>query len=791
MKNQKTTSIIILTYNCLEYTKKCLFSIKKYTDVPYELIVVDNGSSDGTVEYLKQFSDINLIENKTNKGFSIGNNQGIKVAKGDYILLLNNDTIVTEGWLRRMISHFDAEESIGLIGPRTNNISGYQSIEVNYSDNLEDIQEFVNNYIKNKKGYYSIQHRLAGFCLLIKREVIEKIGLLDERFVSGNFEDDDYCLRARQAGFKCLVAEDVFIHHYGSKTFEENKINYYIKMDQNRDLFLEKWGFLPEVSKYYEYERKEIQRIVPKNVKRLLDVGCAAGTFGEKLKKNRDIEVIGIEISQEIGKIAQSRLDKVLIGDIETMELPFDYGYFDCITFNDVIEHLFDPVSVLKKLKNYLSDDGVIIASIPNFNHISVLQKIIEGPWKYEESGILDKTHLHFFTGESIEELFISSGFVTTTWREVIYEEYKISNEFFLEGLKNIGLNVSKLDKKSKVYQYIVVAVKEGSKIEKNIDLIHLKTKKNVYWKGSLINEIIVKKEYNSWIFNNETTSENDVIIHCIPPERLSPDINISINIGRIVNIFGDLSDITIDRCKSMDQLWVSHRKSIEKLQNYGIIKEKLFYLPLLIDFGYYSKDFIKEEKESFCFLSIIEWKKLSGWRNLISEYLSIFSPKDNVSLIIAIDNRRSYVSLSIVREQINSYINRLGYDSKNIADIVLIEKPLLENLPNLFKSTDVFIHPVIDYTGLNGYDLILSMSYGVPIIIHCDQPFDFLDTTNCFFFKENNLKDLLIYSYNNRDELRVKGEISKKYVYENHSLDNYLKEIVDKLEILSMKFYR
>ncbi|MGB9683276.1 MAG: glycosyltransferase, partial [bacterium] len=207
------TSIIILTLNNLEYTKKCIESIRKYTPEPYELIVVDNGSKDGTVEYLENQPDIKLVKNPTNVGFAMGNNMGMKLAKGDYVVILNNDTIVTQGWLTRFIACAESDPSVGIVGPRSNYVAGAQLIKnVSYGNDIDAMQEFARKWSLENSGKYDETVRVIGFCMLVKREVIEKIGGFDPLYESGNFEDDDFCIRAIRAGFKIKITHDVFIH---------------------------------------------------------------------------------------------------------------------------------------------------------------------------------------------------------------------------------------------------------------------------------------------------------------------------------------------------------------------------------------------------------------------------------------------------------------------------------------------------------------------------------------------------------------------------------------------------
>lgn len=235
------TSIVLVTYNQWPHTKACLESIRLLTDEPYELIVVDNGSTDGTVEFLRADPGIHLIENHQNRGFPAAANQGILAARGEQILLLNNDTLVTTGWLGRLLTALNSNAAIGLVGPVTNHISGEQQVSVPYDD-LAQLDGFAWEWGKQHHRQYQPTDRLVGFCLLIRREVIQKIGLLDERFGIGNFEDDDYCRRAIAAGYQCVIARDAFIHHVGSATFRASGVNFGQLLEENQRKYTEKWG---------------------------------------------------------------------------------------------------------------------------------------------------------------------------------------------------------------------------------------------------------------------------------------------------------------------------------------------------------------------------------------------------------------------------------------------------------------------------------------------------------------------------------------------------------------------
>lgn len=234
------TSIIIATHNQLEYTRMCLDSIRLRIDEPFELIVVDNGSTDGTVEYLSTQPDVRLICNSDNRGFPAAVNQGLKVSQGENLLLLNNDVIVTTGWLRRQLDALHSEDSIGLVGPVSNNISGPQQISVSYS-RLEELDGFAWDWGKRYHQVKTPVERLVGFCLVFTREVMNAIGLLDEQFGVGCFEDDDYCRRAMAAGYRCVIAGDAFVHHFGSRTFVGSGQDLGKILESNQKIYNEKW----------------------------------------------------------------------------------------------------------------------------------------------------------------------------------------------------------------------------------------------------------------------------------------------------------------------------------------------------------------------------------------------------------------------------------------------------------------------------------------------------------------------------------------------------------------------
>ncbi|HBV97887.1 MAG TPA: hypothetical protein DEF36_12690 [Desulfotomaculum sp.] len=249
------TSMVIPCLDQVEYTRQCVESIFENTPEPFELIFINNGSKDGTGQYLQKLAgkhkNISIISNPKNLGYGAACNQGMKSAGGRYVLLLNNDTVVTEGWLARMLAAGDCIEGVGIVGPRSNSVSGAQRIpSVPYRD-LDGMRRFAREraVLNAARGFTT--NRLIGFCMLVKKEVLDRIGGFDPCFGLGNFEDDDLCLRARIAGFKLWVCDDVFVHHYGSITFNGARLGHSRLMESNWEVFRKKWG-LPDNCPYLD-----------------------------------------------------------------------------------------------------------------------------------------------------------------------------------------------------------------------------------------------------------------------------------------------------------------------------------------------------------------------------------------------------------------------------------------------------------------------------------------------------------------------------------------------------------
>jgi len=230
----KKVSIIILNWNGLDFTKKCLASIKSKTPCPdYEIIVVDNGSDAKEVRELKKMRAKKaigkLVLNGSNRGFSGGNNQGIKIAEGDYLLLLNNDTTLTKNWLVELAKTAEKDPKIGIVGP---NIESYCQPGVVFGGGYVDISGAARHSYSKEEGD---AEQVGGAALFFKRAVLEKIGGLDEGFNPIYFEETDFCARARKAGFRVVFTpKSKVIHFEGGIMKKQPGKRAFVSINKNR-----------------------------------------------------------------------------------------------------------------------------------------------------------------------------------------------------------------------------------------------------------------------------------------------------------------------------------------------------------------------------------------------------------------------------------------------------------------------------------------------------------------------------------------------------------------------------
>jgi GT2 family glycosyltransferase len=234
-------SIIIPTRNGLEYLKQVLNSLEKHSGWPFEVIIVDNGSDDGTKDYVTNSSlklDGQFIRNEKNEGFAVANNRAAKIAKGNFLCLLNNDTIVTKNWLAEMMTVFSEEQAVGVVGarlvhPGNGKIqhAGVIELSTGMPDHIHFNKPMNHPDVMKRQQYFGV----TGACMVTPKNLYDELGGLNEDYVNG-WEDMDYMQKVNRAGYRVYYEPKALVYHYESRTKER-----YHNENSNFSLYMSTW----------------------------------------------------------------------------------------------------------------------------------------------------------------------------------------------------------------------------------------------------------------------------------------------------------------------------------------------------------------------------------------------------------------------------------------------------------------------------------------------------------------------------------------------------------------------
>jgi len=453
---QPTVSIIILNWNNLKLTRDCITSIEKNTAYPnYEVIIFDNASTEpGTEDYYASISH-KVIRSSNNLGFAKGNNEAAKVAKGELLVFLNNDTVVQQNWLDAMVRSFKQCPECGIVGSKLLYPDGtiqhagvfldYNGNHINFFKGLpSDIEETI--VTREREA-------VIGASMLIPKDIFIEVGGFCEEYVMG-YEDIDLCFKVKQRGLKILFCASSVVIHYAGISLKQKGNVFKKKTDKrNKKIFDKKWSEhlykfrLPHdltALKPYHYRRHnnlDLLELVPSDCQFVLDADCGMGELGGILKEARENVVVwGLESNLILAREAEKKLDKVLIGDVETNPDLFNSSErFDCILLPSVLEHVVDPWNVLRSLREKVSSGGCVICSFSNLNNYNTMLKIMFNRWIYRMEGRIDLWQVRCFTLRAITSLFVNAGY------EIIQMRKKnkhgiINNTITSKLLDKIGL---------------------------------------------------------------------------------------------------------------------------------------------------------------------------------------------------------------------------------------------------------------------------------------------------------------------------------------------------------------
>ena len=327
---KKKITIIILTWNGLQYTKQCLASLQKTDLSNHQVIVVDNGSTDGTLQYLKNLNWIKLIVNKNNIGYTKGNNIGMKHAdpKSDIILMNNDIVICSSDWLSKLQQVAYSNRNIGIVGCRLIDTNGHLGHGGTYMPTTTFCGQEIHDDID--VGQYTSVREVQGVvfaCAYIKRQLINKIGYLDEKYFA-YFEDTDYCLKAKKAGYKTFFAGNVNLLHFHNTSIKVNQVNLWDMYNLSREIFMNKWrSYL-----IHEYKEKVVWRGTLH-----LPIGYASAVKNQILSLDEvkvDVRFMNTDVYGATTPIGDYRIDTIMSKPINKNMPQVIFGQGDHFKYN-------------------------------------------------------------------------------------------------------------------------------------------------------------------------------------------------------------------------------------------------------------------------------------------------------------------------------------------------------------------------------------------------------------------------------------------------------------------------
>lgn len=418
--NDKLT-VIILARNELDMTKLCLQSLHLFIGIDnYEVILVDNHSEDGTYQWACQQEGISVASfddelkpwglaiNLVKKEFQVEND----------ILLTPAWCAVTGGCIGRMLELTDRFQIVGC----TCNESGNANFKAcrriaDYRDALVYAEEILTE----QESETSMG--LSASPVWFSKSVFDEVGDFDENIYNLSNVYTDYSLRLLEKDIKVAVARRAFCYAMGKEVKADSNIER--DLDRLRVKYDSHYFNLTPNSFITGLIAEDAGRSGKKNIK-VLEIGCDMGaTLYDIKQKMPGAELYGCELNKAAARVA-GYFSNTVVGNIEEGRLPFQEGFFDYIIFGDVLEHLRDPKAALIYVKKLLGSGGKVVASIPNLMNISVIMELLKGNFTYTETGLLDKTHIHFFTYNEIMKIFDEAGYSDLN---ITYLDTRLGNE--------------------------------------------------------------------------------------------------------------------------------------------------------------------------------------------------------------------------------------------------------------------------------------------------------------------------------------------------------------------------
>ncbi len=383
------------------------------------------------------------------------------------LVLLHEDTEVTDVRFAELVREQVGNPDVAVVG--TVGASGIEGLSWWQAQRFGRVHE-TRGLIDFGGGTHDVD-TIDGLVMGLSPWAVRNLRFDEDAYLGFDAYDADLCAQARAAGKRVVVTELPVIHRH-SRVGTERADSDGGSFERNEAIFRAKWLTGVDIAtaphtrepeqnvSYFGHSRPELRALVPPTARRVLDVGCGGGALGAGLKADLGCEVVGIEGFPDAAETAAERLDRVLCLDLDTFdEVPADMGSFDAIVFGDVLEHLRAPDRLLRTLLPALRPDGVLVLSIPNVKHWTVIYPLlVQDHWRYEDAGLLDRTHVHFFTAHEITGMLGELGLELATVAVNDHAPLPPELEAFAVLAEALGADRAEAAARLGAYQYLMVA---------------------------------------------------------------------------------------------------------------------------------------------------------------------------------------------------------------------------------------------------------------------------------------------------------------------------------------------
>lgn len=398
-------STVVVVKNEWEFLPTCLTSLREaLKDMAHEIIVVST-ERNAAREKIGEQPGIKLTAVNGNENWGVALNAGLRAAVGNFILVVHGDAYLPPDTVKRLREILADNPRTAIAAARTNRSLSRHDLYVGAAyTNLPQMLEFARQIPTAPPQPVMCT---AAPCLLARREALLAVGGWTEAPVGVPYFEFDLCMRLLQHGYYILQGTDVYVHHNAING--EEMVQRQHSAAENEKKFAVEWGFNPLYSANTNLLLLNFMDMTQPNLT-VLDIGCACGGNLMYIKyQNPAAELYGIEHNANAAKIASLFADVTAL-DVMKLNRPDWRGKFSYIILGDVLEHLPDSEAALRTLTACLSPKGKFLISLPNLLHFSVWRNLLEGDFRYDDSGIMDKTHLRFFTRKSILRMLDAVG---------------------------------------------------------------------------------------------------------------------------------------------------------------------------------------------------------------------------------------------------------------------------------------------------------------------------------------------------------------------------------------------